>query len=330
MTAPLHRLFASFLLLIAAGVIGRAAISDEAMRSTVLVVVGAPGEDVYRIEFARQAGRWAEAAARAGAKHLAIGLEEAADGNSDLEKTIAALAAEPKEGPGELWLILIGHGTFDGREAKFNLRGTDLTATALAIELQAFKRPLAVINAASSSAPFMARLAAPGRVIVTSTRSGFEQNYARFGSHLADAIADPAADLDKDGQTSLLEGFLSASHRVNEFYKAEGRLATEHALIDDNGDGLGTPPEWFRGVRAVRKARDNATPDGTRAHQFHLVRSEAELALTPDARARRDAVEQRIARLREMKDKLFIEEYYRELEALLLELAVIYERSEEQ
>ena len=105
-----------------------------------------------------------------------------------------------------------------------------------------------------------------------------------------------------------------------------GRLATEHALIDDNGDGLGTPPDWFRGVRAQRKARDGASPDGTRAHQFHLVRSEEERNLTPEARAKRDEVEQRIARLREMKDNLYLEDYYRELEALMLELALIYDQ----
>ncbi len=321
-----HRTVLWTLLFVAAAILARAAAPSGAERSTVLVVVGAGGEDVYLVEFARQAAQWSDAAARAQAKHVVVGLEGEAGERGDLDRLVAALAAEPKEGPGELWLILIGHGTFDGQEARFNLRGADLTATTLAVEMQGFQRPVAVVNAASASAPFMARLAAPGRVIVTSTRSGFEQNYARFGGYFAEAIASAAADLDKDGQTSLLEAFLSASHRVTEFYKAEGRLATEHALIDDNGDGLGTPPDWFRGVRAVRKARDNATPDGTRAHQFHLVRSEAERSLTPEARARRDAVEQRIARLREMKDTLYIDDYYRELEALMLELAVIYDQ----
>lgn len=302
-------------------------IIGAAERSTVMVVVGAPGEDTYATEFARQATRWAEVSAKADARHVVIGLEGEPGERADLDRVVSALGAEPKEGPGELWVVLIGHGTFDGKESKFNLRGADLTATALAIELQAFKRPITVINAASASAPFMQRLAGPGRVIVTSTRSGFEQNYARFGTYFAEAIGEAAADLDKDGQTSLLEAFLSASHRVEEFYKAEGRLATEHALIDDNGDGLGTAPNWFRGVRAVRKAREGAEPDGTRAHQFHLVRSEAERNLPAEARARRDAIEQKIARLREMKDKLFIEVYYNELEALMLELALIYDQT---
>src|SRR5213075_927990 len=96
------------------------------------------------------------------------------------------------------------------------------------------------------------------RVIVAAARSGYEQNYARFGQYMAEAIADPTADLDKDGQTSLLEAFLTASRRVAEYYATEGRMVTEHALLDDNGDGFGTPADWFRGIRAVKAAKDGA------------------------------------------------------------------------
>src|SRR5581483_11762986 len=130
-------------------------------------------------------------------------------------------------------------------------------------------------------------------------------------------IADPKSDLDKDGQVSLLEAFLSAAHRTAEFYKTDGRLATEHPLIDDNGDGLGTPAEWFQGVRATKKARDDAQPDGARAQQFVLVRSVAEQQLAPDVRAHRDQLELEIAKLREKKAKMNEAAYYAELEKLL-------------
>jgi hypothetical protein len=155
-------------------------------------------------------------------------------------------------------------------------------------------------------------------------------NYARFGGYLAGAIADPAADLDKDGQTSLLEAFLIASRRTADFYATEGRLATEHALLDDNGDGLGTPADWFRGVRAVKRAKDGASPDGLRAHQFQLVRGGADAALSAAARARRDDLELSIARLRDLKGSLEEAEYLRRLEPLLLDLARLYEKSEEE
>ena len=164
--------------------------------------------------------------------------------------------------------MLIGHGTFDGKEAKFNLRGPDLSATELAAWLKPFRRPVIVINCASSSSPFLNQLSAPERIIVTATRSGYEDNFARFGKFMAEAIADPAADLDKDGQTSLLEAFLMASRRVKEFYEADGRLVTEHALLDDNGDGLGTPADFFRGVRAVKKPVEGGSVDGVRANQI--------------------------------------------------------------
>src|SRR5207253_3682573 len=174
-------------------------------------------------------------------------------------------------------------------------------ATDLAEWLKPFRRPLAVIDCASSSGPFLNKLSATNRVVVVAAKSGYEQNYARFGQYISEAIADPEADLDKDGQTSLLEAFLMASRRVADFYNAEGRLATEHALLDDNGDGLGTPADWFRGIRAMKKAKEGASADGLRAHQFHLVRSEQEQKLSSELRARRDELELAIAKLRDAK-----------------------------
>jgi hypothetical protein len=141
---------------------------------------------------------------------------------------------------------------------------------------------------------------------------------------LAEAIGDAKSDLDQDGQTSLLEAFLSASARVKEFYKTEGRLATEHALIDDNGDGLGTPAEWFRGTRATKQAKDGAELDGTRARNLPLVRSDAEEKLTPKQRTRRDELELAVEALRETKSKAAEADYYRDLERLMLELARVY------
>jgi hypothetical protein len=296
-------------------------------RTTVLVVVGAAGEDEFGREFAGWAERWSEACRKADAEVVTVGLgtNHAVPPRDHLEK---ALKEQPKDGQAELWLVLIGHGTFDGKEAKFNLRGLDVSATELAKWLEPFRRPLAVIDTTSASAPFLTRLSRPGRVVITATRSGSEQNFTRLGRYLSESVADLQADLDKDGQVSLLEAFLTASTRVAEFYEAEGRLATEHALLDDNGDGLGTPANWFRGVRAVKKAKDDASPDGLRAHQFHLIRSDADRQMPPQVRARRDALEMTIARLREAKNKMDEASYYRSLEALLLEMAHLYQEGE--
>lgn len=304
--------------LISTGV--HAAAPEPVDRTTVIVVAGAPGEAEFAPDFALQVEAWSRVSGQADAKHISIGASD-----SDRERVKATLEAESKTGLGELWIVLIGHGTFDGKEAKLNLRGPDLTATDLGEWLKPFQRPIAIIDTTSSSAPFLAKLAAPKRVIVSATRSGNEQNYARFGKFLAEALPDPLSDLDKDGQISLLESFLSASHRTTEFYKTEGRLATEHALIDDNGDGLGTPADWFRGVYATKRAKDGAVPDGPRAHQFHLVRSAAELQLSPEVRSQRDELEVKLSVLRERKAKMNEEKYYQELEKLLLELAKVYD-----
>ncbi len=292
-------------------------------RPCVVVVVGAPGAPEYSGEFRRWADLWQSAATGASAGSIRIGLGDEG-GTTDRERLRLALAGRTSAGPGPTWLVLIGHGSYDGREGKFNLRGPDVTDADLAGWLAPISGPVAVLDCTSSSGTFLTRLSGPGRVVVTATRSGSEQNFARFGQYLAESIADPAADLDKDGQVSLLEAYLTASRRVAEFYKTRSRLATEHALLDDNGDQLGTPADWFRGVRATRKAKDNATPDGARAHQFCLVPNDRERAMPADARRRRDELELAVAALRDGKAKLAEDDYYRKLEGLMVELARIY------
>ena len=300
--------------------------SEVAEAPTVVLVIGAAGEPQYARDFEMTAKTWQTVVTTAKARLITIGalVSEPAKG-TDHDAFGRALADEPKTGPGELWIVLLGHGTFDGKTPKFNLRGPDITATELAAWLKPFKRPLAVIDTSSASAPFMAALSGPNRVVVTSTRSGFEQNYARFGRFFAQALADASGDIDRDGQVSLLEAFLVGSRQTTEFYKTNGRLATEHALIDDNGDGLGTPGDWFRGVRATKRAQDKAELDGTRARQFCLLRSESEQALSPAVRARRDALELEVEKLREAKATIPEAEYYERLEQLMLKLAAVYE-----
>jgi hypothetical protein len=291
---------------------------------TLVLVIGAAGEPEYGEQFSAWAELWKEAAIKGGLQTVVIG-EETNNPEDDRARLLGVLTNEVARPAGELWLVFIGHGTFDGRAAKFNLRGPDISASELAAVLKPCQRPLAVIDCTEASGPIINALSAPGRVIITATRSGNEVNATRFGGYFAKAIADPAADLDKDGQTSLLEAFLFASRQVAQFYKEAGRLATEHALIDDNGDGLGTPADWFRGVRAVKTAADGKSVDGVRANQLHLVRSDAEKKLSSAARARRDELERQLSDLRSRKGSMEEAEYYREAERLLLEIAKLYQ-----
>jgi len=295
-----------------------------AEKPTVIVVVGAPGEPQFAKLFHEWAEKWQAAAKKADADFQLVG-DHQVETSSDRDRLQMLLAEEQGDSAAPLWLVLIGHGTFDGQNAKFNLRGADLSAEELGKWLAPVKRPLAVIDCASASAPFLKKLAGANRVVITATKSGDEQNFAYFGRFIAAAIDDANADIDKDGQVSLLEAYLTACRDLDEFYKQDARLASEHALLDDNGDGLGTPATWFRGVRATQRAKDGATLDGTRAHQFHLITSDREKHLPPEVRERRDSLELAIEQLRDEKPKLKDDEYYDRLEKLMVELARLYE-----
>lgn len=294
-------------------------------RTSLIIVAGAGGEAEYLEAFSKWAETLKQVAETAGAGTRIIGLDEKAE--ESLDQLRAALRDEPKDGATDLWIILLGHGNAELKDAKFNLTGDDLSASEFASLLTPFHRPLVLINCFSSSGGFLAPLSAPGRVVITATRSGSERNYSRFGNFLSEAMNDPSADVDKDGQTSVLEAWLTAAQRVAAFYKDEGRIATEHSLIDDNGDGKGTPADFFRGVRAVKKAKDGTPPDGQRAHQMHLLRNSEERALSAESRAARDALEVELVKLRESKASKPEDTYYRELEALLLKIARLYEKT---
>ena len=125
----------------------------------------------------------------------------------------------------------------------------------------------------------------------------------------------------------MLEAYLVAGNQTAEFYRTRSRLATEHPLIDDNGDRLGTPADWFRGLHATKRAKDGAEPDGVRAHQFHIILSDREQRMSLDQRQRRDKLEQSAAALRSKKDRIPEDEYYAQLETIMTELAHLYRQA---
>jgi hypothetical protein len=145
---------------------------------------------------------------------------------------------------------------------------------------------------------------------------------------VVDALADPRADLDKDGETSLLEAFLVASKRVEAAFSEAGLLATEHALIEDNGDGLGTAAGQYQGLRPPPVPEGGAAADGRRAHQVHLLPSEPEKAMPEELRRRRDQLELEVLHLRDGRSRMTDDEYYRRVEPLLLEMARLYRKAD--
>ena len=294
-------------------------------KPTVIVVVGAEGAVQFEKLFYEWADRWLAAAKQAGHNVISIGRNAGDSKEADRTRLQAALTTAATEKSAELWIVLIGHGTFDKREAKFNLRGPDVSAKELAEWLKPVARPTAIVNCAAASAPYLGALAGPNRVVIAATKSGSEQNFARFGDFLSLAIADPKADLDKDDQTSLWEAYLAAARRTAEFYSTDGRLLTEHALLDDNGDGLGVRADQFRGLMPMEETKDGQPLDGQRAHQWHLVPNATDAAQPADVLKKRNELELAILELRGRKSKLPGDEYLRDLERLLVKLAELNE-----
>jgi len=295
---------------------------------TLIVVVGAGGEEKYEAEFAQWATALVKIADSQNMKSIVVGQGETKSETSDRDELEKILKTESTEA-GPLWIVLIGHGTFDGQSAKFNLHGPDVSAIELRDWLRDCARQLAIVNCASASGPFVNALSGKDRVIIAATKNGYEMNATRFGGYFVAALGQLSADLDKDQQVSLLEAFLSASNQVAEFYASDGRLATEHALIDDNGDGQGTPGDWFRGIRVAKQAKDTKRlPDGPLAHQWHLVPSDFEKSLPAEFRERRNKIELEIESLRAGKEQMTEEQYHAALEPLFSELAEMYETLE--
>lgn len=291
----------------------------------VVIAVGAGGTEDYAAQFAEWAERWRATAAEADAMVAQVGPQvehEETPEADDRQQLLELLERLKGEDPGSpLWLVFIGHGTFQQGRANFNLRGPDLSAEDLAAVLADAQRPLVIVNSASASGPFIAAVAGENRVVVTATRGGDEQNFARFGDYLSQAIGDLSADLDHDHRVSILEAFLSASDQTRQYYDRRGQLATEHALIDDNGDQRGTPAEFFRGIRVVNRAQDNLQPDGELAARTVLHAAGDVVPLDPEKEQRIGEIEVAVNELRERKPEMEADAYYTELEKLMVEMA---------
>lgn len=213
-----------------------------------------------------------------------------------------------------LFVFLIGHGSYDGKEAKFNLVGPDLSASEYNQLLTALPtKRIVIFNMSSASGEFVKPLSGKGRIVVTATRNGQETNATRFAGFFINALTATDGDTDQDGHTSVLEAFVYANRLTEEFYKRAGRLATEHALLDDNGDGVGREkPEAGEGLLARATYLDSLSVDEAAASAAtgRLLKERARLE---------GEIEQLIARKSNMPES----EYEATLERLFIELAKV-------
>lgn len=294
-------------------------------KDAIIVVVGAPGAEEYAKEFSTWADQWTALGERQGWKTTLVAeVQGAVQAKQQFKQAI-----EQHAGHRRLWLVLVGHGTFARNVAKFNLAGPDVTSKELATWLEPVA-DLVVVNCFSSSAPFLVDLKGRDRVVVTATRSGSELNYSRFGKYLSETIHDLEVDIDHDKEVSLLEAFLAASSRTQRFYVEDARLATEHALIDDNGDRVGTSSDFYRGIRPVKSGKDGTPIDGGRAARIILYSDPVKPAFPEALDRQRRNLETELELLRNRKPLLDEDDYLDQLETLMLQLAELYTQAENQ
>ena len=214
-----------------------------------------------------------------------------------------------------LVVMLIGHGTYDGQDYKFNLQGPDITATELATLMDHVpaQRQL-VVNMTECSGGSIEQLKRPMRIVITATRGGTERNATVFARYWAEALREPAADTDKNEAVSALEAYRYAMQKTADFFETQKRLATEHSMIEDTGKGQGER----------NPAADSA--EGKVAASFAVIRLGANAAAARDPQKRpllerKEALEQAIDKLKFEKAAMPEAEYKRQLTKLLLELA---------
>ncbi len=264
----------------------------------IVIVEGLGGESAYVEAFADQVDVIATAAASlAGPPAIRVFRADEATREAVL-RHFDTLAADIVAGDRVL-VYLVGHGSYDEHDYKFNIRGPDLSGTDLAAALAALpSEDQLVVATGSASGALADALEDPARTLLVATRSGIERHATRFGTYFAAALGDAAADTDKDDIVDAAEAFAYAARLVADFYEREGRLATEHARLD------GERAERFPLARLTDRRR--------------IAGADAELERL---QAERDALTASIAELRDGRDALPAEAYRDSLRQRLIELA---------
>jgi len=311
----------------------------QARETYLVIIAGIGGDDAHRERFHQWSMAMRDAAlARHGLAadrvfYLGESPEMAPEAiyAKSTKENVASLLSKlsTSVAPGDqIYLLLIGHGSYDNEDARFNLPGRDLSAADFDALLLPFQQQQIVfVNTSSASGAFLAALAKPNRIVVTATKSGFERNEAQFGQYFVEAYSSDAGDTDKNQRVSALEAFEYARLRVAGFYEEENLLRTEHAQFDDDGDGTAVAePSKQEGARAGAAFLMGAAAvaDGL---------SPSDLASDPELAGLvlgRQELEGRVEALKLQKDSMPEETYLRELERLLLELASVAQRIEER
>ena len=306
----------------------------EAQQTHLLVITGLGGAPEYTQQFHQWATTLIDAAhtryevPSEGITYLGEKPDLAPDMIADrstrenVEAAIQSIAERASSGD-HVVIVFFGHGSFTDA-ARVNLPRRDLSAEQFASLLDKLAgQQVTFVNTASASGPFVEKLSGSGRTVMTATKTGEERNASVFGGYFVDAFSDgeEEADQNRDRRVSMLEAFTYARSRVVQSYEAEGLLMTEHALLDDNGDGQGSDePDPLSGDAAdglvartlfftsgAGRQTDMAFPDDLELQALYQERQE---------------LEARVDDLRRIRGGADPDQYQAELETLMIELAL--------
>jgi len=281
-----------------------------------VVVAGLGGEADYEQRFTAAAKDLDRIFGAAGSTAHVYTLAGAQATAKQLAETLSAVARAAKVDD-DFALILIGHGSFDGAEYKFNLVGPDVTAREIAAMCDRIvARRQLIVDTTSASGGAVEVLERPGRAVIAATKSGTEKNATVFARYWVEALEDPTADTDKSDSISAMEAFRYAAKKTAAFYDSQKRLATEHAVFNDTGRG--------------EPVRESGNGQGMLMSSFTLLRigTNQQAANDPAKRAlldRKDELEQRIDTLKYQKAAMDPQDYKKQLTDALVELAKVQE-----
>ena len=242
--------------------------------------------------------------------------ETATSGDKGSAENVKKFFAEMKKGSAKddfVFIVLIGHGTYDGNVAKFNLVGPDMTAKDWTDLLGGIQGRVTLVNTTEASFPFLETLTSKGRVVITATDSAAQKYATVFPEYFVKAMKEASTDLDKNGRTSVFEVFTAASAAVKQHYEQRGQLTTERALIDDNGDGKGreaTAEGPDGGIARIAYLDSEAVPANASPELGELIK-------------KRRALEQQAEEHKELRGVMPEAEWQKTFEKLMLDLATV-------
>ena len=294
--------------------------ADAQPQRFALIVTGATGGPEYATQYAR----WSDDLVKTLVESLKFDAERvtvlsesaqpATASTADNVRRVVTSVRQRMTREDVLLVVLIGHGTFDGTDAKFNLVGPDLESSDWAALLRPLPGTVVVVNTSSASFPFLERLTGPRHVVITATDSAAQRFDTVFPEYFIRALIDPTADLDKNGRISIWETFAAVSGAIRRHYQQRGQLSTERALLDDNGDGIG-------------KDAGDPGDDGSLASRTYLDESLPGAAPTDEVLLKllqkKGTLEADVEDLKIRRAFLTREQYAQEFERLMIELAQV-------